>query len=177
MIERPCCAECEAWFDPNTYSMKHKSGCSQAVKTKRPAIAQSGSVSKPVANVDKKHIFIYNWRAIYPDLYRLNKLQPIGFDEPEYQFALDEGKGYKFDGTWLPQMVAVEMDGGNRMTRQGKDGKWYAVGRHTQKADYEKRNLATLLGWRVFYFTNEMQTDDPVACCEIVMVALLQKDR
>lgn len=51
------------------------------------------------------------------------------------------------------EKLAAEIDGGNRMVRWSeKQGRYVAVGRHTQADDYEKLNEAMLLGWRVLRF-------------------------
>lgn len=44
--------------------------------------------------------------------------------------------------------LAIEVDGGNRMVRNGA-----AVGSHTKAQDYMKLNEAVILGWRVLRFT------------------------
>jgi len=54
------------------------------------------------------------------------------------------------------RQIIVEIDGGNRMATIGKDGKAYAIGRHTQDDDYAKLNAAALLGYRIFRFTAKM---------------------
>ena len=38
----------------------------------------------------------------------------------------------------------------------GKDGKAYAIGRHTQDKDLEKLNYAAILGYRVMRFSAAM---------------------
>ena len=72
----------------------------------------------------------------------------------EHQFMKD--RKYRFDFCWPDLMLAVEIDGGNAMAVIGKDGKAYAIGRHTKAADYAKLNHAATLGWRVLRFTPKM---------------------
>jgi hypothetical protein len=67
-----------------------------------------------------------------------------GIPEPtrEFEFAKESfGRKHRFDFCWPAQRVYLEIDGGN-----------WTGGRHTRPEalarDYEKRNLATLLGWR-----------------------------
>ncbi len=75
--------------------------------------------------------------------------------EQEYQF--DAERGWRFDFAWPQLRIAAEVDGGNHMVRRSKkNGRYIAVGRHTQSDDYRKRNAAVAAGWRVFAFTPEM---------------------
>lgn len=75
--------------------------------------------------------------------------------EPEYRFDAD--RDWRFDRAWPILKIAAEIDGGNHMAVISKrTGRAVAIGRHTQSADYTKRNAATARGWRVFYFTPEM---------------------
>jgi hypothetical protein len=88
-----------------------------------------------------------------------------GETEPEYdKLAFDDSK-HRFDFQWKSDRVAVEIDGGNRMARIVYDRRGQpravAVGRHTQSADYAKRNKATIRQWRILYFTPDMIRDDP----------------
>lgn len=75
------------------------------------------------------------------------RLEGIPF-EREYQFHLT--RKWRFD-FMLMNNVVVEIDGGNWMVRNGK-----AVGRHTKDSDYDKRNAAVIMGFRVLYFTPAM---------------------
>ena len=68
----------------------------------------------------------------------------------EYKFHPD--RRWRFDLCWPNRMIAVEIDGGNRMAKI-INGRAVAVGRHTQDADYEKMNEAAILGWRVLRFS------------------------
>src|SRR5206468_1916955 len=65
----------------------------------------------------------------------------------EYRFALP--RRWRFDFAFLPNKVAVEVEG----------GVWIG-GRHTRgkgfEADCEKHNAATLAGWRLLRFTSKM---------------------
>ena len=64
----------------------------------------------------------------------------------EHRFSPD--RRWRFDFAWVQQKVAVEIEGGI-----------WSGGRHTRGsgfiADCEKYNAATLLGWRVFRFTDK----------------------
>ena len=68
--------------------------------------------------------------------------------EPEYAFARQLGRRWRFDFAWPALMLAVEVDGGSWVP---------GGGRHTRgagfEADHDKFNRATLLGWRVLRFT------------------------
>lgn len=73
------------------------------------------------------------------------------------EFCFDVDRGWRFDFAWPDLRIAAEVDGGNRMAVISKrTGKPIAIGRHTQSADYTKRNAATAQGWRVFAFTPDM---------------------
>ena len=73
------------------------------------------------------------------------------------EFKFDPDRDWRFDWATRERMLAVEVDGGNRMAVISKrTGKPVAVGRHTQSDDYRKLNRAAALGWRVMRFTPEM---------------------
>lgn len=63
-------------------------------------------------------------------------------DQTQRRLVVEHGPGL---------FVAVEVDGGNRMVRNGA-----AVGRHTGEDDYRKLNAAAIRGWRVLRFTPAM---------------------
>ena len=54
---------------------------------------------------------------------------------------------WRFDFCWPDKKVAVEIDGGGWSPHGG---------RHARTSDYEKRNEATYMGWKVYYYTPEM---------------------
>ena len=101
-----------------------------------------------------------------------------GQPEPEHDKVAFDDSRHRFDFQWRDKMVAVEIDGGNRMARIVYDrrgnARAVAVGRHTLGNDYRKLNKAVALGWSVFRFTPEMLRGEPDACVAIVvtMVAL-----
>lgn len=65
----------------------------------------------------------------------------------EYRFA--PPRRYRFDFAWPDQKIAVEIQGGT-----------FSGGAHSRGArqhnDFEKNNLAVLLGWRVIYGDTKM---------------------
>ncbi len=69
-----------------------------------------------------------------------------GLPEPECEFKAIPNRRFRFDYAWPEQKLLVEIDGGEWIYGAHNRG-----GRMAQ--DYEKRNLATLLGWRVLQFT------------------------
>ena len=78
-------------------------------------------------------------------------------DGSEIDYRFDADREWTFDRAWPEVKIALEVDGGNRMARiNQRTGQPFAVGRHTQSADYTKLNAATAQGWRVFRFTPEM---------------------
>ena len=64
-----------------------------------------------------------------------------GIPEPELEWKFLEDRKFRFDFAWVGHKVYLECDGGI----------WIA-GRHTRgaalKKEWEKRNLATIHGWR-----------------------------
>lgn len=100
---------------------------------------------------------------------------PMGI--PQYLFATSVGRKHRFDRAWPERKLAVEIDGGVHMAKQG-----VAVGHHASLRDYRKRNLAVKLGWRVLAYRPEMirsgdaifdltllLTDDPSIDTEAVL--------
>jgi len=72
----------------------------------------------------------------------------------EFQFA--HPRKYRADFLIDGTNLLIECDGGNRLGTIGKDGKAYAIGRHTQDEDMMKLNLAAELGYRVLRFSPKM---------------------
>ena len=66
-----------------------------------------------------------------------------------HQYRFHPDRKWAFDFAHVDTKVAIEIDGGE-----------FAFGGHNRGAqmarDYEKRNEATLLGWRVFQLTGQM---------------------
>lgn len=93
------------------------------------------------------------WSRIVAAECKMEKL-PI----PTFEHRFDElaGRRWRFDLAWIPQRIAMEIDGGV-----------YAQGRHTRgrgfEADCEKLNEALLQGWRVFrYSTGQVRQGIPI---------------
>ena len=74
----------------------------------------------------------------------------------EREAELIPGRKWRFDFCNRSRMVICEVNGGNRLATIGRDGKPYAVGRHTLDEDYRKMNAASLLGYRIYVFTPAM---------------------
>lgn len=96
--------------------------------------------------------------------------------EPWIDYEFHPTRKYRFDFAWPLSRLAVEIDGGNRMARINSRGQPFAVGRHTQGADYAKRNEAVVLGWRVLQFTGDQVMNDPAACIAQVR-GMLERER
>jgi very-short-patch-repair endonuclease len=68
----------------------------------------------------------------------------MGLLDPVFEYAFHPTRKWRFDMCWPAAKVAVEVDGGI----------WISGG-HTRgaqiKNDWEKRNAATSLGWRILY--------------------------
>lgn len=81
--------------------------------------------------------------------------QPVS----EYQFYSE--RKWRFDFAFVPQKVAVEMEGGV-----------FSGGRHTRGRGYTedviKYNQAVVMGWKVLRFTGLMIQADPETCIEQV---------
>jgi very-short-patch-repair endonuclease len=90
-------------------------------------------------------------------------LSVIGSDLPphETEYVFAKPRRWRFDYCFIPQKVAIELDGGS-----------WSGGRHTRgkgfEADCEKLNAATLLGFKTLRFTSTMLKNDPVGCVEQV---------
>lgn len=105
-------------------------------------------------NEDKAQMWAYYWHIYCPDGPR-----PV----PEYEFDKHLGRRHRFDWCYLPQRVAVEVDGG-QYTRRG--------GRHATDADREKLNIAASLRWLVFRFSPQQLASNPEACVAMVAQAI-----
>jgi very-short-patch-repair endonuclease len=72
--------------------------------------------------------------------------------KPVAEWRFWSGRRHRFDWAWLPQRIAVEIEGGA-----------FTRGRHTRGVgfvkDMEKYNAAALLGWRVLRFTPAQVND------------------
>lgn len=71
-----------------------------------------------------------------------------GIPLPDEQYRFHPVRKWAFDFAYPVDKLAIEIDGGNHMVRNGR-----AVGRHTQDSDYEKLDEAVIFGWRVLRFT------------------------
>ena len=94
-----------------------------------------------MAQSDLEAAFEYYWRVLNgPPL------------EPEYKFL--PKRKFRFDFASPKNFVAIELQGGT-----------WANGRHSRGAGYTndciKLNLATLAGWRLFWLTTDMLTNEP----------------
>lgn len=98
--------------------------------------------------------FLQYWRMIVP-----SRPQP----EREYQFL--EGRRFRFDFCFVPQRVAVELEGAVFQQGRHTRGKGY-------ESDCEKYNLAVLNGYKVLRFTRGMLQRDPHGCISQVLGAI-----
>ena len=80
------------------------------------------------------------------------QMQAAGLPAFERELTFHRGRRWRFDFTYRPAMLAVEVQGGI-----------YSGGRHTTGAGYErdaeKLNQAAIDGWRVLYVTGPMIRD------------------
>jgi len=63
---------------------------------------------------------------------------------PEFEFRFHPERKWRFDICWPDDKVAIEVDGGI----------WISGGHNRgaqMKKDWEKRNTATSMGWRILY--------------------------
>ena len=85
------------------------------------------------------------------ELLLLEQIRQARLPEPEQQVAIIPKRRYRFDFAYPHLMVAIEVDGGTwKQTNRGRSAGHAHPARITH--DNEKRNLARLLGWRVFQF-------------------------
>ena len=82
------------------------------------------------------------------------QLKQHSLPEPtrEFPFALMRRRKFRFDFAWIEERVAVEIQGAT--FRKGAHSSGTGLAR-----DFEKNNLAMLLGWKVFYFDSKMVQD------------------
>jgi very-short-patch-repair endonuclease len=80
------------------------------------------------------------------------QLRAAGLPEPVREHRFDATRRWRFDFAWMPQRIALEVEGGT-----------FAGGRHSRgtgfEADCLKYNAAALDGWRVFRVTTAMVDD------------------
>ena len=81
---------------------------------------------------------------------RTSKLDPVR------EFRFHPERDFRADFAFPERKLLIEVDGGGRLATIGKDGKPYAIGRHSQDKDLSKRNEAAILGFRVLYFSYSM---------------------
>lgn len=88
------------------------------------------------------------------------------FPDPEREHRFHPERKWRFDFAFPSLKVAVEIEGGTF-------GRW---SRHTTGAghqgDCEKRNAATVMGWKVLYFTTKDLQERPDRCVEMVLEAM-----
>lgn len=65
-----------------------------------------------------------------------------GLPEPTLEFRFCESRRWRFDFSWLPQMVALEVEGG--VWSRGRHGRGSGIVK-----DIEKYNAASVAGWTV----------------------------
>lgn len=82
------------------------------------------------------------------ELLYVTKCRLLGLPEPEPQFNAIPNRRFRFDFCFKDEGLLVEIDGGEFI--QGAHNRGVRMAK-----DYEKRNLAVLLGWRVLQFTGK----------------------
>jgi very-short-patch-repair endonuclease len=102
---------------------------------------------------DQKGLFLNLWAALKES----GDPMPIS----EHRFAKDMGRQFRFDWSFVPERVAVEVDGGQYIVRRTRGGRLIGGGRHNTDGDREKRNLAVELGWHILTYTPEMMKENP----------------
>lgn len=89
----------------------------------------------------------------------------MGGPELEAEYRFDLTRRWRFDFAHVDSRVAVEIDGGT-----------HSQGRHTRhegfRGDCEKKNAATLQGWRVFTLTSDMIDVDHI----LPIISTIQED-
>lgn len=110
-------------------------------------LAMNAGVEQKPANVGEAEIELL-------DQVRQLDLVP----EPETQYRFNQFRKWTFDLCWVPEMIAVEIDGG--IWLKTEDGR--SAGHANPKrfiSDIEKLNEAALAGWLVLRFTPQMVRD------------------
>jgi hypothetical protein len=115
---------------------RQKPGASQDVADYLRGVRKATGAAKATKGTAIKRDY-YN-----PIVARLWSEKGIPAPVRELEFAKEShDRKFRFDLCWPDRKIYLEIDGGN-----------YAGGRHTRPEalarDYEKRNLATILGWR-----------------------------
>jgi very-short-patch-repair endonuclease len=97
--------------------------------------------------------FLEAWRRLFPRL-----------PKPEMQYRFHPQRRWRWDFCFVPEKLAVEIDGGS-----------FIAGGHNRGAqqakDYEKQNEAVKLGWRVLRF-NTKDLGNPEYVAEFVAEVL-----
>lgn len=91
-----------------------------------------------------------------------------GLWQPEVESMFHPKRKWRFDFSWPVEKVYLEIDGGVWMKDSGKKGR----GAHNRgariKLDWEKRNAATILGWRGLWC-------EPKDLCTLKLVETIRK--
>lgn len=69
-----------------------------------------------------------------------------GLPAPEYEFKFHPVRKWRFDIVFSKEKIAIEIDGGIWLPERGAHCRGARM-----LSDWEKRNSATALGWRIFY--------------------------
>lgn len=129
---------------------------------------------------DKKIMFLNAWRVINghdaptpKTEYRfvalaLGLLDANGAAKKNFRAEMNRAglHDWRFDFAFVPQKVAVEINGNAWHTMGG--------GRHGKDADLEKMNYAQSIGWHVFQFSPSMLKKDPYKCVKMVYDAIIK---
>lgn len=124
-----------------------------------------------------------------------NQFQLLGIPEPIKEYRFHPERKWRFDGAWVEQKLAVEIDGGvygrevycnhcgGKVTRTLKDGRTISIregGRHNTGQGFEedrrKWAAAVALGWRIIGITSGMIEDGSGAGYIMQALGLTQED-
>lgn len=98
---------------------------------------------------DYKHSLV---RGLLFDLKNERLPEPV----TEYRFAKPLGREWRFDAAYVPEKIAIEIEGGTGWKRDG-------TSRHLTPSgfseDVRKYNAAAILGWALLRFTPAMLRD------------------
>lgn len=94
------------------------------------------------------------WRILAPEA-----------PEPQRQVRFASDREFTLDFAWIPYLVFLEVQGGT-----------FTAGRHSrgtgQRDDATKNNLAVKMGWRPFYATTDMISEDPQGLMNDILACL-----
>lgn len=105
-------------------------------------------------SADKAALFAFYWRVYAEHTDDLPAPVSEYPDKKRGELPLIEGRKFRVDFAWPDLRIIVEVEG----------GRWQAGGgRHNSDSDFDKYNLLTAAGWRVFRVSTQRLESDPAS--------------